>query len=68
MTIDYKELARLVDIRVKQIDDASKEYDYFNKEYQELKKIREGLTNLILLERKSWEDCQKFEKEVKDDI
>jgi hypothetical protein len=56
MKIDYKEMARLVDIRMKQIYDASLEIDYFNKEYNELQKIRDSLTELILLERKNWED------------
>jgi hypothetical protein len=51
MKIDYIEMARLVDIRKKQIEDASLEYEYFNKEYVELEKIRKSLTELILLER-----------------
>jgi hypothetical protein len=58
MTIDYKELSKLVDIRQKQISDASLELEFFNKEYNELKKIRNALTELILLERKHWEDLE----------
>ena len=51
MEIDYKEFARLVDIRLKQIDEISKESFYFNKEYRELKNLRDASTELILLER-----------------
>ena len=59
MTIDYKELAKLVDIRQKQISDASLELEFYNKEYNELNKIRKSLTELILLERKDWKDLER---------
>ncbi len=51
MEIDYKSMTALIDIRLKQIDCASKEHEYFNKEHRELAKIRKSLTELILLER-----------------
>ena len=59
MTIDYKELARLVDTRKKQIQDAALEYNYFNKEYTALEDIRKSLTELILLERKHWKEFEE---------
>ncbi len=51
MKMNYRKITDLVDIRLKQIDDASKEHEYFNKEYRELKNIRKSLTELLLLER-----------------
>ncbi len=60
MTLDYKELAKLVDIRKMQIEDASKELHYFCKEYIELEKIRKSLTELIILERKQWKDFEEL--------
>ena len=53
MEIDYKSMRNLIDIRHNQIDDASKENPYFNKEYLELKKISTAVSSLIILERKS---------------
>ena len=51
MTLNYKDIAKLVDIRQKQIQDISLESEFYNKEYIELSKIRESLTELILLQR-----------------
>ena len=62
MQIDYKELAKLVDIRKNQIEDASKELHYFCKEYIALEKIRKSLTELILLERKNWKDLEEKQR------
>ncbi len=50
-TIDYAGSAKVIDLRLKQISDAALENPYFVKEHKELTKIREGLTQLILLER-----------------
>ena len=55
MEIDYINMRDLVEVRLKQIDDASKDNPYFNKEYKELKTISESISNLIILERKSVE-------------
>jgi hypothetical protein len=65
MTIDYKELAKLVDIRQKQISDCSLELEFYNKEYNELNKIRKSLTELILLERKNWKDFEVSQPQEK---
>ncbi len=51
MELDYIEMTKLVDIRIMQIQDSSKEHEYFNKEYRELTSMRKALTELILLER-----------------
>ena len=51
MELNYAENARLIDIRMRQIDDASREHQYFNKEWVELNKIRNAFAELILLER-----------------
>ncbi len=56
MELDYKNMTALVDIRLKQINDASMYHEYFNKEYRELSKIRKSLTELLLLERDTPED------------
>ena len=56
MLIDYIELSKIIDLRLKQIDDASKEDYYFNTEWNSLTKIREGLTEIILLERHTPEE------------
>ena len=56
MQIDYIKTRELINIRLKQIDEASKDNPYYNKEYLELKKISESLSNLIILERKG-ADC-----------
>ena len=61
MELDYKNMTGLIDIRMKQIDDASKTHEYFNKEYISLTKIREQLVHLNLLERKDWTDFKVFE-------
>ena len=55
MQLDYISMRELISIRIKQIDDASKENPYFNKEYLELQKIYDSLSSLIVLERKSVE-------------
>jgi len=56
MTIDYNGMAKLIDIRLQQIDDISKESPYYNKEYLELSKIRKSLGELMLLSRTKWQD------------
>ena len=55
MEIDYRQMTNLIDIRMKQIEDASLEYEYFCKEMNSLERIRKELTELLLLERKNWE-------------
>jgi hypothetical protein len=64
MKINYRATVNLIDIRMKQIKDVSLEMEYFNREWNELKKIRESLTNLIILERKTWKDFE-HQKEPK---
>ena len=61
MELDYKNITGLVDIRMKQIDEASRTHEYFNKEYISLMKIRNQLTELNLLERKNWTDFEVVE-------
>ncbi len=51
MEIDYTNMAALADVRMKQIDDASKESPYFNREYCNLMTIRKAVADVILLER-----------------
>ncbi len=51
MELDYRNMTDLVDVRLKQINDASMYHEYFNKEYRELSMIRKSLTELLLLER-----------------
>ncbi len=51
MELNYRNMTDLVDVRLKQINDASMEHEYFNKEYRELDNIRKALTELLLLER-----------------
>lgn len=61
MELDYRNMTQLIDIRMKQLDDVSKTHEYFNKEYVELMKIRKSLSNLLILERKTWQDFDVFE-------
>ena len=61
MELDYRNMTQLIDIRMKQLDDVSKTHEYFNKEYVELMKIRKSLSNLLILERKTWQDFGVFE-------
>ncbi len=55
MQLDYINMRELINIRIKQIDEASKENPYFNKEHIELMGIYNSLSALIVLERKSVE-------------
>ena len=60
MKLDYTNMRNLVEIRIKQIDEASKENPYFNKEYRELITIRDSVSNLIILER---QDTQQYNED-----
>ena len=51
MTIDYKELRALVDVRLKQIEDASLEYEKYNQERTELLNIKASINRVIMNER-----------------
>jgi len=70
MIIDYNGMSKLIDIRMRQIDDVSKEVPYYNKEYIELTKIRKSLGELILLSRIDWQDYdnQILPRIVKEDV
>jgi hypothetical protein len=59
MELNYTDMARLIDIRMKQIHDAALEIDYFNKEFIELQKMRDSITELILLERYNPEEYKE---------
>jgi len=52
MQINFKEMLRLVRLRMLQIDDASKEYETFNKEWRNLKDIESSLVKIIKEEHK----------------
>jgi hypothetical protein len=72
MKLDYRNITDLIDIRMRQIQDASLEIEYFNQEWNELSTIRKSLTKLLLLERKCWKDFKDYhekdqnEKELKE--
>ena len=53
MTIDYVNMAKLIDTRMKQINDAALEYDRWNDEFVRLEKIRKLIAEIIVIERKS---------------
>lgn len=65
MEINYKQMSELIDIRMKQISDASLEYEYFNQEFNKLQKIRNEISQLLILERKNWKDMEPMKKESK---
>ena len=65
MEINYKQMSELIDIRMKQISDASLEYEYFNQEFNKLQKIRNEISQLLILERKNWKDMEPKKKESK---
>ena len=64
MEIDYTSMAALVDVRMKQIDDASKESPYFNREYCNLMIIRKAIADVILLERQQPLEYDSENKEI----
>jgi len=65
MELDYRNMAKLVDIRKMQIQDVSLEMDRYNEEYVELDKIRNSIAKIILLER---QDFEKSKEENLDEV
>ena len=56
MILDYREMQRLIQIRMKQIDQVSLEMEYFNREYKSLSIMRNELGKLLVLERADPQD------------
>lgn len=65
MEINYKQMANLIDVRMKQIFDASLEYEYFSQEFNHLQNIRNELSKVLVLERKNWKEMEPKKKENK---
>ena len=66
MQIDYQNTMKIVNIRLKQINEISLEREYFNSEYQALCVIKQELAKLIILERNPETQFVIYEGEPKD--
>jgi hypothetical protein len=60
MQIDYRQMTKMINIRMNQIEDASLQMERFNTEYQALNEVKHLIAKILIVERGDEEMFKKL--------